>query len=1503
MDDIPNHKKLRRPKQKPARLATLQLPCWPELGLKLPALLFSDRKLLLSDRKLLFSDRKVLFPEVHNPLQPAQCPDPRRKSKAARKGAGAEKDSGANKGPLAESWRVVEEAGAAYRSALADELAGLGMVVTGGACAKMHPIPWTNYCVLPAIKSSSRPVEPIRASASERVGPLGCRATPDGKESAYSSPPPPPPPSPPPSPPLTPCQLEAQSPGCSPTLNDPVTRETTPSLLSSETGDELSVLEAMMSHPHWKIINRVLLRKNKCVAELQERSEEVMEWVLKVTHRVVLPAMARVLHIRKDQDGRPLSAAISYSSCDSQSDRSSSAGLLSTASPVTGSLTGMVCFNPADFPQDQASSLGSTQPYVPQGILRMISERFHPLLIGGQGSRPQSRLLGGRPPMLDSDRPTEEEVLATASLAVAEILLKVKVVMDKQEHDADDKLSACVEELYESVMGQMLETFALHHRGCLLSDCHVTSISQDLIYNAWQDAKEKIQVLAKSHTDAINELVSPWPTSSADTRERMEMASFLTGSVAEEEEMENAMALPSRVMSPTLCSLKESLSGILARHALFHSPGVVPTEEKLELVRMVGGFLQEMEPTEGRCSLDQPQEAYEASLVQSVATACNVIHNVLKNFHAAQQLIGQVEVADFLQPGSKTFTMVVECVSQSLLGDVAVELDALWRRRSSGASNSNGRSSRNKEYLPFDTQQERPVECSRASKEEQEEEDPQKKEETAPPSSRSTSARSDASSAASYQDLSFTAENMLDIIMRMAYLASSSSPDDDDKRDEASSVKSFDQEEYDMERLLASHSMCTRMFQGRIHHFSKQLVEWIYQLLLDTRMGRLPSTPHCRSEPNFQNLEDKERLDQEFFTPLLYYFFQMAFKGLMGNLLGEEDVTDDHRADSCSDASSDGSDSNSDSSSDSDCPSLDWSSGMTRGSQGVEGRRRSQSRLKPSCSQDQRWALEAICEVLTTQAGSDLYKTCNDPQENMVVVRKGLDAKAMARFGNLASSSSEDQEVTTGSLDPESGLTNQEVGQPEMDDNENADYSDDFHEEEDGSDCQMNDFSKGALIEEEEKDEDDGAAGLPEEVQDHPSLPVSPSETPSLQPGEVLIQEKVLMPPQPSALHHQTLHDLLQRLVGRLALQGPLRSCFTPTNSEIEAVLLQDVSWFLWNQAGIGLVLEHEPQNLLFGGADALDAMFEATYAELMLCSDSNRALVHSALQGGAGIVGMAENVATVICRHAEFWRPSAVSGESHDLETGCEENESTEDSAGLVKAGGSSSPFISNTSFDEGLEMDTAGLEKACRNSSPFITNTSLDEGLEMDSAALEKAGGSSSPFLSNTSLEEGLEMESAGLEKASRLASCLTSSSTSWSCYSSSSTSVHSSPSSSKSSTSSSTSRGSTAQAPSPEGHNLGKTDTPILRKWFALKKEKTFLKNGQNVAAKGRKTSIFSKTNKVSPLSAEGPDLGESSIAGGEEKKKKKKKKSFKDFFRGISAALSGAFCFGCVKDIHQ
>ena len=51
------------------------------------------------------------------------------------------------------------------------------------------------------------------------------------------------------------------------------------------------------------------------------------------------------------------------------------------------------------------------------------------------------------------------------------------------------------------------------------------------------------------------------------------------------------------------------------------------------------------------------------------------------------------------------------------------------------------------------------------------------------------------------------------------------------------------------------------------------------------------------------------------------------------------------------------------------------------------------------------------------------------------------------------------------------------------------------------------------------------------------------------------------------------------------------------------------------------------------------------------------------------------------------------------------------------------------------GLEMDPAGLEKAGGIYSSFLTNTSLDEGLEMDPAGLEKAGGTQSSFSSSHS------------------------------------------------------------------------------------------------------------------------------------------------------------------------
>ncbi|XP_067096937.1 uncharacterized protein [Osmerus mordax] len=96
-------------------------------------------------------------------------------------------------------------------------------------------------------------------------------------------------------------------------------------------------------------------------------------------------------------------------------------------------------------------------------------------------------------------------------------------------------------------------------------------------------------------------------------------------------------------------------------------------------------------------------------------------------------------------------------------------------------------------------------------------------------------------------------------------------------------------------------------------------------------------------------------------------------------------------------------------------------------------------------------------------------------------------------------------------------------------------------------------------------------------------------------------------------------------------------------------------------------------------------------------------------------------------------------------------------------------------------------------------------------------------------------------------------------------------------------------------------GKTKLSSLQRWFTLmrKKTKAVTKVTPNMSANGKKKN--QKTNSVTPLNGESPDLAESSSVPGEEEQKKKKKKSIKGFFHRISAALSQVFCCSCTT--HQ
>ena len=372
----------------------------------------------------------------------------------------------------------------------------------------------------------------------------------------------------------------------------------------------------------------------------------------------------------------------------------------------------------------------------------------------------------------------------------------------------------------------------------------------------------------------------------------------------------------------------------------------------------------------------------------------------------------------------------------------------------------------------------------------------------------------------------------------------------------------------------------------------------------------------------------------------------------------------------------------------------------------------------------------------------------------------GLDAEAMARLANLLSCSSSeatDQEGTTGSPNPELslGFTNQEVCQSEKADiivpnNDTVGYVYDFHKE--MSDCLTNAINVATEINIEENGKDDGASGFPKQVQVLSWLPLRPSETPSLQPGEVLIQEKVWTTSGPSTLHHQTLRDLLHGLMVHLALQESPSTTSAPTPSKLEATLLQEVGWILWTQDGINLVLEHQPQSPFFSGTDALEAMLEAAYAKLSLSSNSSTAQLRSARHGEAGaICCLAETIATVICRHAEDWRAPAVSDVTVHFETGCEEKENAQDSAGLEKAGGSSS-FRRNVWIDDGSELsdDCSSSHSTswfCHSSSSSTSDLSSSTSQFSHSSSSSTSDVSSSSH-SQTSNSSSISRSSIGLD-----------------------------------------------------------------------------------------------------------------------------------------------------------
>lgn len=139
-----------------------------------------------------------------------------------------------------------------------------------------------------------------------------------------------------------------------------------------------------------------------------------------------------------------------------------------------------------------------------------------------------------------------------------------------------------------------------------------------------------------------------------------------------------------------------------------------------------------------------------------------------------------------------------------------------------------------------------------------------------------------------HREAGFTASNIFDVIIHLAHsdtdreLHQEFSSEDDVSLNDIMDMKST----LALGQILSSWKLVNMIFRGKVHYFGKDLICKVYQMLLDTGMGRRPMARQSRSEPILKDLAANRRLSNEFFTDVLYMFIQRAIKNLLENFLG-----------------------------------------------------------------------------------------------------------------------------------------------------------------------------------------------------------------------------------------------------------------------------------------------------------------------------------------------------------------------------------------------------------------------------------------------------------------------------------------------------------------------------------------------------------------------------------------------------------------------------------------
>ncbi|XP_031651096.1 uncharacterized protein LOC109909431 [Oncorhynchus kisutch] len=1016
------------------------------------------------------------------------------------------------------------------------------------------------------------------------------------------------------------------------------------------------------------------LPKNMTIDDLQERSLESIDWVVIVVNEVVLPAIALYQKSIDDfcigQDERPLSSVCLGESVTS--------GNTSTSQGCAD--TDIVCFTPR-FRRGSPglpppSSQGSGKKRI-RGVLRIIAKKFHLLL--KLNLEPRCRLMGRHLPTLPSDM--EDELQNRAAMTVAVILHNVQLFMESDEAGPSSPGALSLQGLYTSVTDYLVSRMSMIssmmfwsacrkakeklHVLTSGSDCRISGASRynisELAVNVCREIKD-----AASKDLPFSGAVNSFPEERMATTkmgglifERVEVPDALPsftpsqgrteqgwmvehiGSALSEDTLDNITSTPlfqnmdyspattpSEGRASTLHTLQDTITLTVMDHALFTSglasqSEFLSKEKELELVRVVIGILIDQT---GALHWDKTCISAE-SLVDKVIVACNIVMVILRNYYTAHDTIIKEDegMQELLDPNIDGYPLLVQCLSHTLVGDVACELEVMRAQPQvipiwstiieAELGRAKGRDSHeafSEESLPIITQ--RPVEVQQASS-------PAKKmDDTQPPIS-PILARSELDSNSSGRrsqnldrDAGVTADNIFDVIVRLVY-ADSISADDCGLYNPAAML---------LGQILASSRLCNRIFRGKIHLFSKEMICRVYQLLLDTKMGRETAYRKSGSEPVLKEMAANPRLSKKFFTDLIYFIIERAMKNLVENLLGlphtppEEALQlNDNLATSSSDESL-----HSDNT---------WSCGLW----GTLVRESSLDMDSSSSLNQDHWeAVGTICQVLSTRVEDILQETCDNPKKSRDSIQKGLDSGATAKVPDVTN-----EEGCVGSPTPV-------VDQPS-------------HQLE-------RIFSRSLLSGPSSSAK--AALGAPAQKVEEVRI-ASPyirearqdmlEKAPSILQEESLAKEDIQLRLAHGVtyINSETLRDIVQGIMGHLTFMESLPAGSVKAPFQLQSMLFDNIRHVLKYMAGIVVVFSQQ-ESIQFRGDDAVAAIVEASADRLSLGAEANSAQMHKSCE--IAIQCMAETIACSICDHAELWKWEARSSGSGRYTPSLEVSDST---------------------------------------------------------------------------------------------------------------------------------------------------------------------------------------------------------------------------------------------------